>query len=437
MTDAALSPDSVKPDGIKHVVILGGGFGGLWATRALAKAPVRITLVDRTNHHLFQPLLYQVATAGLSAPDIAAPLRHILHRQRNVTVLLGEARQIDRVAQRVELDHGNLDYDFLVVATGATHAYFGHDEWAEHAPGLKTLDDALAIRRRILTAFEAAEREDDPVARATWMNFIVIGGGPTGVELAGTLAEIARHTLPREFRRCDPRTAQIHLLEAGPRVLAAMPESLSDSARRQLERLGVNVHVGQPVTAIDAQGVSLGATRIESRSVLWAAGVAASPLGRELGVELDRAGRVSVQPDLSIAGHPEIFVVGDLARVVQANGQQVPGTAPGAKQMGAHVATVIRARLRNETAKPFSYRDYGNLATIGRMAAVVDLGRLKFSGLLAWWFWLAAHIFFLIGFRNRIVVMLDWAWSYWSYQRNARIIVGEKKAMSRLEVAED
>ena len=414
-------------DARPHVLILGGGFGGLWATRALAKALVRITLVDRTNHHLFQPLLYQVATAGLSAPDIAAPLRHILHRQRNVTVLLGEARRIDRAAKRVELDHGNLDYDFLIVATGATHAYFGHDEWAEHAPGLKTLDDALAIRRRILTAFEAAEREDDPIARAAWMNFIVIGGGPTGVELAGTLAEIARHTLPREFRRCDPRSAQIHLLEAGPRVLAAMPESLSDSARRQLERLGVNVHLGQAVTAIDAHGVNLGATRIDSRSVLWAAGVAASPLGRELGVALDRAGRVSVQPDLSIAGHPEIFVVGDLARVIQTNGQQVPGTAPGAKQMGAHVATVIRARLGGKPGKPFLYRDYGNLATIGRMAAVVDLGWLKFSGLLAWWFWLAAHIFFLIGFRNRIVVMLDWAWAYWSYQRNARIIVGGEK----------
>jgi NADH dehydrogenase len=419
-----------------HVVVLGGGFGGLWATRALANAPVRITLVDRTNHHLFQPLLYQVATAGLSAPDIAAPLRHILHRQRNVTVLLGEACGVDRAARRVALDHGDLDqahldYDYLVVATGATHAYFGHDDWAAHAPGLKTLDDALAIRRRILTAFEAAEREDDPAARAAWMNFVVIGGGPTGVELAGTLAEIARHTLPRDFRRCDPRTAQIHLLEAGPRVLAAMPESLSESARRQLERLGVNVHTGQAVTAIDAQGVSLGAMRIESRSVLWAAGVAASPLGRQLGVEHDRAGRVHVQPDLSIAGHPEIFVVGDLAHVVQANGQPVPGTAPAAKQMGAYVAMVINARLRGQPAKLFRYRDFGNLATIGRMAAVVDLGRLKFSGLIAWWFWLAAHIFFLIGFRNRIVVMLDWAWSYWSYQRNARIIVGVETSASR------
>ena len=420
---------SIAPALIPHVLILGGGFGGLWATRALANAPVRITLVDRTNHHLFQPLLYQVATAGLSAPDIAAPLRHILHRQRNVTVLLGEARGIDLAGKRVVLDDagegcGSLDYDTLIVATGATHAYFGHEDWAVHAPGLKTLDDALAIRRRILTAFEAAEREDDPALRAAWMNFVVIGGGPTGVELAGTLAEIARHTLPREFRRCDPRQAQIHLLEAGPRVLAAMPESLSNSARKQLERLGVNVHTGQAVTAIDAQGVSLADSRIESRSVLWAAGVAASKLGHQLGVELERAGRVAVQPDLSIPGHPEVFVIGDLARVVQANGQPVPGIAPAAKQMGTYTAATIRARLCGEPVQHFRYRDYGNLATIGRMAAVVDLGRLQFSGLLAWWFWLAAHIFFLIGFRNRLVVMLDWAWSYWSYQRNARIIIG-------------
>ena len=422
---------SLPPDSIKHVLILGGGFGGLWATRALASAPVRITLVDRTNHHLFQPLLYQVATAGLSAPDIAAPLRHILHRQRNVTVLLGEAQAIDLAAKRVTLDHGSLAYDYLIVATGATHAYFGHDDWAVHAPGLKTLDDALAIRRRILTAFEAAEREDDPAARAAWMNFVVIGGGPTGVELAGTLAEIARHTLPREFRRCDPRSAQIHLLEAGSRVLAAMPESLSLSARRQLERLGVNVHTGQAVTAIDGNGVALGTTRIESRSVLWAAGVAASPLGRQLGVPLDRAGRVEVQPDLSIEGHPDVCVIGDLAHVIQTNGQPVPGIAPAAKQMGAHVAAVIRARLRGEPPKPFRYRDYGNLATIGRMAAVVDLGRLKISGLLAWWFWLAAHIFFLIGFRNRVVVLIDWAWAYWSYQRNARIIVGREPQASK------
>ncbi|MEO5596705.1 MAG: NAD(P)/FAD-dependent oxidoreductase [Lysobacteraceae bacterium] len=425
---------------LPHVLILGGGFGGLWATRGLAGANVRITLIDRTNHHLFQPLLYQVATAGLSAPDIAAPLRHILRRQRNVTVLMGEADVIDVDARRVRLrsDAGedSFDYDYLIVATGATDAYFGHDDWEPHAPGLKTLDDALAIRRRLLSAFEAAEREDDPIARAAWLSFVVIGGGPTGVELAGTLAEIARHTLPREFRRSNPAQARIHLIEAGPRLLSAMPESLSSSARRQLERLGVDVHVGEAVTAIDAGGVLLGnphptdaasvgrAGRINSRCVLWAAGVAASPLGRQLDVPLDRAGRVHVQPDLSLPQHPEVFVIGDLAKLSQADGKPVPGVAPAAKQMGAYAASAIIARLGGLTIKPFRYQDFGNLATIGRLSAVVDMGRIKLSGIIAWMFWLAAHIFFLIGFRNRIVVLLDWAWSYWSYQRNARIIVG-------------
>ena len=408
---------------LPHVLILGGGFGGLWATRALASAPVRITLVDRTNHHLFQPLLYQVATAGLSAPDIAAPLRHILRRQANVTVRMDEAVAIDLEARRVTLAAGTLDYDYLLVATGATHAYFGKDQWAEHAPGLKTLDDALAIRARVLSAFEAAEREDDPARRAALMNFVVIGGGPTGVELAGTLAEIARHTLPREFRRADVRGARVHLVEAGPRVLASMPPELSEKTRLQLQKLGVEVHTGAPVTQIDAEGVSLGEERIASRTVLWAAGVAASPLGRQLGVAIDRAGRVPVAPDLSLPDHPEVFVIGDLASVVQ-DGKLVPGIAPAAKQMGAHAAGVVCDRLRGAAGKAFRYRDYGNLATIGRMAAVVDFGRLRFSGLLAWWFWLVAHLFFLIGFRNRIIVLVNWGWSYWTYQRHARIIVG-------------
>jgi NADH dehydrogenase len=416
----------MKTDSLPHVLILGGGFAGLWATRALASAPVRITLVDRTNHHLFQPLLYQVATAGLSAPDIAAPLRHILRKQKNATVLLAKVIAIDPDTKKIRLEKNEIAYDYLIVATGASHAYFGHDEWATHAPGLKTLEDAFAIRERILSAFEAAEREDDPALRAQWLNFVVVGGGPTGVELAGTLAEIARHTLPQEFRRCDPRAAQIHLLEAGPRVLAAMPETLSASARKQLERLGVIVHTGDAVTNIDADGVTLANTRIDSRTVLWAAGVAASSLGKQLGEPLDRAGRVKVQADLSLENHPEIFVVGDLASVMQANGQPVPGTAPAAKQMGAHVASMIRARLSNKPANAFNYRDYGNLATIGRMAAVVDLGKLKFSGLFAWWFWLVAHLFFLIGFRNRLVVLMDWAWSYWTYQRNARIIGSDR-----------
>ena len=411
-------------DARPHVVVIGGGFAGLWATRALAKAPVGITLVDRGNHHLFQPLLYQVATAGLSAPDIAAPLRHILQWQRNVTVLMETVAGIDTGARKVRLERGEpLRYDILLLASGATHAYFGHDEWAAHAPGLKTLDDALHIRRRILSAFERAEAETDPAAKRALLTFAIVGGGPTGVELAGTLAEIARHTLKREFRNIEPRDARVMLLEAGPRVLSTFPESLSEKARRQLQQLGVEVRTGVPVNAIDADGVLLGDERIAARTVLWAAGVAASPLARALGVPLDRAGRVPVEADLSVPGLPDVFVAGDLASVQQ-GGKPVPGVAPAAKQMGRHVAAAIRARIEGKPAPPFRYRDYGNLATIGRMAAVVHLGKLKISGALAWWFWLTAHIFFLIGFRNRLVVMLNWTWAYWSYQRAARIILG-------------
>ncbi len=409
---------------VPHVVVVGGGFGGLWAARALRDAPVRITLVDRGNHHLFQPLLYQVATAGLSAPNIAAPLRHILRKQKNVTVLLGEVGGIAPDAKQIRLADGRaFDYDHLLLASGATHAYFGHDDWAAHAPGLKTLDDALEIRRRILTAFERAEAEDDAAKREAWLTFAIVGGGPTGVELAGTLAEIARHTLHGEFRRADPRKARVLLLEAGPRVLSSFPESLSEKARTQLRKLGVEVRTGVPVAAIDGEGVKLGEERIAARTVLWAAGVAASPLARDLGVPLDRAGRVIVQPDLSVPGHPEIFIAGDLASLQYA-GKPVPGVAPAAKQMGRHVAQAIRARLLGRAPAPFRYRDFGNLATIGRMAAVVDVHGLRFSGVLAWWFWLAAHVFFLIGFRNRMVVMIDWAQAYWSYQRSARIILG-------------
>lgn len=412
----------------RHIVIVGGGFAGLWAARALAKAPVRITLLDRGNHHLFQPLLYQVATAGLSAPNIAAPLRHILRRQKNVTVLLGEVANISPDEKRVLLGDGRtLDYDHLLLASGATHAYFGHDEWAPHAPGLKTLDDALEIRHRILTAFERAEAEDDEAKRAAWLTFAIVGGGPTGVELAGTLAEIARHTLHGEFRRADPRKARVLLLEAGPRVLSSFPESLSAKARTQLERLGVEIRTGVPVAQIDSEGVQLGDVRIAARTVLWAAGVAASPLARDLDVPLDRAGRVIVMPDLSVPGHPDIFVAGDLASI-QHEGKPVPGVAPAAKQMGRHVAQAIRARLQGRETPPFRYRDFGNLATIGRMAAVVDVHGLRLSGLLAWWFWLAAHVFFLIGFRNRMVVLIDWAQAYWSYQRSARIILGKDRA---------
>ena len=406
-----------------HVLILGGGFGGLWAARALARASVRVTLVDRVNHHLFQPLLYQVATAGLSGPDIAAPLRHILRRQRNVTVLMDEAREIDVHLRRVVLAHGTIDYDYLIVATGSTDAYFGHDEWESRAPGLKTLDDALAIRRRILDAFECAERETDPALRETWLNFVVIGAGPTGVELAGTLAEIAQHTLPREFRNIDPRRAQIHLVEAGPRVLASMPEALSAKAQHRLERMGVCVHIDAAVTQVDENGVQMGERRIDARTVLWAAGVTASSLGAQLGAARDRAGRVQVAPDLSLPDHPEVCVIGDLAHVVQ-DGKPVPGMAPAAKQMGAHVARAILDRIAGRTPRAFRYRDYGTLASIGRGSAVVDLRGVHLSGIVAWWFWLFAHLFFLIGFRNRLVVMLDWAWSYLTWQRNARIIVG-------------
>ena len=413
----------MNPSQLPHVLVIGGGFAGLWATRALASAPVRITLVDRCNHHLFQPLLYQVATAGLSSPDIAAPLRHILRKQRNVEVRLAEVRNIDPTDKQVTLDDGStLDFDYLLLASGATHAYFGHDEWARHAPGLKTLDDALQLRRHLLLAFERAEAEPDPELRAAWLSFAIVGGGPTGVELAGTLAEIARHTLKNEFRNINPSDARVRLVEAGPRVLSSFPEDLSEKARRQLEKLGVEVSTGTAVSDINESGYRLGDVFVPARTVVWAAGVSASPLAKSLAVPLDRAGRVSVLDDLSAPGHPDIFVAGDLASLQQA-GKPVPGVAPAAKQMGRHVAAVIRARLAGKPAPAFHYRDFGNLATIGRMAAIVHFGRLKLSGLLAWWFWLGAHVFFLIGFRNRLVVLLNWAWAYCSYQRGARIIL--------------
>ena len=414
-----------QPDPRPHIVILGGGFGGMAAAHRLDDPTLRVTLVDRRNHHLFQPLLYQVATAGLSAPSIAAPLRQILRKQQNVTVLMDEAQGIDLADKRVRLAQGPLDYDYLIVATGATHAYFGHDDWARYAPGLKTLDDAFAIRRRVLLAFEHAEREDDPARRQAWLNFVVVGGGATGVELAGTLAEIARHTLPREFRRSDPRTANILLVEAGPRVLPAFAPELSAKAQHQLEKLGVQVRTGTAVTAIGPDSVKFGDETLASRTVLWAAGVAASPLGQQLGVPLDRAGRVLVTPELAVPGHAEVFVVGDLASVTRPDGKPVPGIAPAAKQMGRYVADAILERIRGRAAPgPFRYRDDGTLATIGRMAAVAQFGKVKLSGVLAWWVWLVAHVYFLIGFRNRLVVLLDWAWSYWTYQRHARIVTG-------------
>ena len=410
-----------------HLVVIGGGFAGLWCTRALASAAVEITLVDRANHHLFQPLLYQVATAGLSAGDIAAPLRHILSSQRNVTVRLGEVTAIDTAARRVSLADGlDLAYDYLLVASGATHAYFGHDEWAAHAPGLKTLDDAMKLRRRILLAFEQAENARSDAERDAWLRFAVVGAGPTGVELAGTLAEIARHTLKNEFRHIDPARAVVQLVEAGPRVLSSFPPELSDKAAAQLRRLGVQLLTGSAVQNIDAEGYVRGGERINAKTVLWAAGVAASPLGAMLGAPQDHAGRVQVQPDLTVPDLKNVFVAGDLATLTQANGKPVPGVAPAAKQQGAHVATLIRARVAGrDDNTPFVYRDWGNLATIGRMAAVVDMpGGLKFSGAIAWWFWLAAHVFFLIGFRNRLVVLMNWGWAYTTYQRHARIVFG-------------
>ena len=429
-----------------RIVIIGCGFGGLEATRALRGAPVDITLVDRTNHHLFQPLLYQVATAGLPAPAIAAPVRHLFRRQANVTTLLGEVTAIDAARRVVRLREGHeLPYDHLVVAAGATHSYFGRDDWAPFAPGLKRLDDAFEIRRRILLAFETAEKEPDPARRAAWLTFVVIGGGPTGVEMAGTLAEIARQTLPGEFRHIDPSKAKVLLLEGSPRVLQAMPGRLSTRAVEQLHKLGVEVRTGSRVTAIDAGGLEVqpadgGAYRIDSRCIVWAAGVAASPLGRLLaqatGASLDRAGRVAVEPDLALPGHPEISVVGDLAsarsHVAGREPQPVPGVSPAAKQMGQLAAANLLARIAGRPTRRFRYRDWGNLATIGRNAAVVDLttpaGRLQFSGYPAWLFWLFAHVYFLIGFRNRIVVLIDWASAYWSRQRYARVVTGIEDA---------
>ena len=408
-----------------RVVIIGGGFGGLAAARALARAPVQITLLDRHNHHLFQPLLYQVATAGLSPAEIASPIRRILSAQQNVTVLLAEATAVDPEAKLVHLADGDLSYDQLILATGATHSYFGRDHWSLHAPGLKTLDDALEIRRRVLLAFEKAEREEDAERRRQWLTLVVVGGGPTGVEMAGALAEIARHTLPGDFRHIDPTSARVVLVEAGPRVLAAYPPDLSESARRQLEALGVQVWTGAAVTAVDAEGVEMGGDRLAARTVVWAAGVEASPLARSLGVPLDWAGRVRVEQDLSVPGQPDIFVIGDLA-AVESDGHAVPGVAPAAIQMGRHASANVLRRLRGEPTAAFRYRDKGSLATVGRSRAVAVIGRLKLSGFLAWAAWLFVHIVFLIGFRNRFVVLFTWMWAYLTYERSARLIVGRR-----------
>jgi NADH:quinone reductase (non-electrogenic) len=407
-----------------EVVIVGGGFGGLYAARALKSAPVHVTIVDRRNHHLFQPLLYQVATAALNPADIAAPIRSVFRGWRNVSVILAEAVAVDTDVRKLSLADGELTYDYLVLATGATHSYFGHDEWATFAPGLKSIEDALEIRRRVLLAYEMAERERDPERRREWLTFVIIGGGPTGVELAGALAEISRQALSREFQHIDPSHARIILVEGVSRVLPPYPEDLSAKARTQLERLGVDVWTGARVTGIDASGVNLGQERIGARTVLWAAGVAASPLPKALGVPLDRAGRVLVRPDLTLPGHDDVFVIGDLAAVEQA-GKPVPGVAPAAIQMGRHVARSIRRAIAGQPREPFRYWDKGSFATIGRGKAVGELrGGWKLSGFPAWLAWLAIHIFFLIGFRNRVLVIFQWAYSYVTFRRGARLITG-------------
>jgi NADH dehydrogenase len=406
------------------VVVVGGGFGGLLAARKLAHLPVRVTLIDRKNHHTFQPLLYQVATAGLSPGEIAAPIRSIL-RGRNVEVLLGDVQDFDLGRRVVKLAEAEIPYDWLIVAAGASHAYFGHDEWEPHAPGLKTIEDALEIRRRVLLAFELAERQAALGEGQAQLNFVVVGGGPTGVELAGTLAEIAHHALAHEFHAINPKRTRIVLLEGGPRVLPAYAEDLSRSAERQLRDLGVEVKTSTMVTGIEPSAVMIGQTRLPAAVILWAAGVSASPLGKKLGVPVDGAGRVLVNPDLSLPGHPEVFVIGDLAALKDENGKWLPGVAPVAMQEGKAAARNIACDLKREPRKNFHYVDKGSLATIGRSAGIAQFGKLHISGFIAWLSWLFVHIFFLIGFRNRVLVFIQWAWSYFTYERGARLITGD------------
>ena len=409
---------------LPHVVVVGGGFGGLYAARVLAGKPVRVTLLDRRNHHLFQPLLYQVATAALNASDIAAPLRSVLRRAKNITVLMAQVDRVDLADRCLVLDRGEIRYDAVILAVGASHSYFGHEDWEQYAPGLKSLEDALEIRRRVLLAYELAEREHDAAEREALLTFVVVGGGPTGVELAGALAEIARRTIARDFRSIDPTAARVLLLEGGPRVLAAFPEPLSRRAQESLERIGVEVRTRSVVTQVTADAVWLGGEQIRTRTVLWAAGVAASPLNRTLGVALDRSGRVSVEPDLSIPKHPEAFAIGDMSVVHDTSGTALPGLAPVAMQQGARAADNVLRRLSGRPTRPFRYHDRGIMATIGRAAAVADIRGLRLSGLIAWLAWLLVHITFLIGFRNRLLVLFEWAWAYVSWHRGARLITG-------------
>jgi NADH dehydrogenase len=417
MHDPSRGPD------VPRVVIVGGGFAGLYAARTLKKAPVSVTLLDKENYHLFQPLLYQVATAALNPSDIAYPLRAALRKQKNATVLFGKAEAIDLAKRCVRETNGEIPYDYLILATGASHSYFGHNDWAPFAPGLKTVSDALDMRRRILLAYEAAERESDPALREEWLTFVVVGGGPTGVELAGALAEIGRKTLSRDFRRIDPTSVRVVLLEGQDRILGAYTPEMSEAAVRQLKKLGADVIVNAMVTGIDDTQVAFGENVIRARTILWAAGVQASPLARSLNVELDRAGRVPVEPDLSVKGNPDVFVAGDLARIQQGEGL-APGVAPAAIQAGAHAARNVLRRVSRRDTVPFQYRDKGSLATIGRASAVAEFPRFNITGFPAWMAWLMIHIFFLIGFRNRLWVIFGWAWSYVTFQRGARLITG-------------
>lgn len=405
-----------------HLVIIGGGFGGLYAARALRDAAIDITIIDRRNFHLFQPLLYQVATAALNPADIAEPIRAILREQKNVRVLLAEAKGIDKEQRIVETSEGPLAYDYLIVATGATHSYFGNDEWRKRAPGLKTLEDAVEIRRRVLLAFEQAEGERDAALQQAWLTFVVVGGGPTGVEIAGALSEIARKTLVGDFRHIDPANARVILVEGRDAVLPSYHPRLSEKARHQLAHLGVDIVTGQRVTAIEDDHVIVGDERIDARTVIWAAGIEGSPIAKTLATPLDDAGLVLVEEALNIPNHPEVFVIGDLAHVERDNGQLVPAVAPAAIQEGTHAAKNIRRMLAGKAALPFRYWDKGSLATIGRAAAVADFGPLKLGGVIAWLAWLFVHVFFLIGFRNRFIVLSHWAWAYFTYQRGARVI---------------
>ena len=420
----------MSSNAIQQVVVIGAGFGGLTAARRLTHLPVHITLIDRTNHHTFQPLLYQVATAGLSPGEIAAPIRWIVRRRSNIEVLLGEVHDLDLTRRVVNLDGREIPYDYLIVAAGSSHAYFGHDEWEPMAPGLKTIEDALEIRRRVLLAFELAERQAASGEGHVQLNFVIVGGGPTGVELAGTLAEIARRALASEFHSIDPKRTRIILLEGGPRILPAYPDDLSRSAEEQLRGLGVEVHTSTIVTGVEPAAVLMGETRLPSVVTLWCAGVAASPLGKKLGAPIDRAGRVLVNPDLSVPGHREVFAIGDLASLKDKSGALVPGLAPAAIQEGEATARNIARDLIGAPRKDFHYWNKGSIATIGRAAAVAQFGKIHISGFIAWLSWLFVHIFFLIGFRNRIIVMIQWAWSYFTYERGARLITGDQTLAS-------